>query len=139
MFIVTTTKNKTITWPVTVEVAADGGKIAKHTFTGTFKVLDDEERKALFPEAADTPTLDADDIDDDTPATATAVDWKEESVDTILKIMTDWKQVCDESKTPIEFNRDTLLTAVRSQHGVSILRGINTAIAEIRTGARAKN
>lgn len=138
MFIVTQTKNKTVTWPVTVEVAADGGKIAKHTFTGTFKVLSDDERKELFPEV-DAPKLDAGDIDEDAPATATAIDWKEESVDTILKVMTGWAQVVDDTKTPIEFNRDNLLSLVRSAHGVGILRGINTAINEVRVGARAKN
>lgn len=138
MFIVTQTKNKTVTWPVTVEVAADGGKIAKHTFTGTFKVLSDDERKELFPEL-DAPKLDAGDIDEDTPATVTAIDWKEESVDTILKVMTGWSQVVDATKTPIEFNRDNLLSLARSAHGVGILRGINTAINEVRVGARAKN
>jgi hypothetical protein len=134
MFIVAATKGKTITWPVTVEVAADGGRTAKHEFTGEFKLLDDEERKALADEA---PTLDADDIGDQT--TVTEIDWKEQSVDNILKAMTGWKGVCDESKTPMEFNRDTLLSIARSAHGLSFLRGINKALGEISTGAKAKN
>lgn len=130
MFIVTTTKDKTINWPVKVEIAADGGKIAKHEFTGVFKLLDDDDRdaqlaalKAGEPESADEPDS----------------AWKERSVDGILMSMVDWKQVCDENKSPIEFNRDSLLAAVRSVHGLSILRAINMAIGEIRAGARAKN
>jgi hypothetical protein len=139
MFIVSNTKNRTITWPVTVEVAADGGKIAKHTFTGIFRVLSDEEREELFPEAANSPQLDAADVADDTPATATAGDWKAEAVDAIVKVMVGWKDVVDASKAPIEFNRDSLLELARSSAGVSILRGINTALGEIRRGAREKN
>jgi hypothetical protein len=139
MFIVAQTKDKTITWPVTVEVAANGGKIVKHTFDGTFRVLDDAERKELFPDVTATAQLDAEDVADDAQVTAVAVDWKEESVDNILKIMTGWKSVVDEKKVPIEFNRETLLAAARSASGVALLRGINTAIAEISTGARAKN
>jgi hypothetical protein len=130
MFIVTTTKDKTITWPVKVEIAADGGKIAKHEFTGVFKLLDDDDRDAQIaalkvgePENADEPDS----------------AWKERSVDGILMSMVGWKQVCDENKAPIEFNRDSLLAAARSVHGLSILRAINTAIGEIRAGARAKN
>jgi hypothetical protein len=135
MFIITSTKNKTITWPVKVEVAADGGKINKFEFTGEFKLLDDDDRKALVES---TPELEPASIDDG-EATATEIDWKEQSVDNILKVMTGWKQVVDENKTPIDFNRETLLAAARSVHGLSILRGINTAINEIATGARAKN
>jgi hypothetical protein len=135
MFIITSTKDKTINWPVKVEVAADGGKINKVEFTGTFRLLDDADRKALI---SDSPELDASDLHDD-QATVTEIDWKEQSVDNILKVMTDWKQVVDENKTPIDFNRETLLAAARSMHGLSILRAINTAMAEIATGARAKN
>lgn len=134
MFIVTTTKDKTITWPVKVEVAADGGKIAKHEFTGVFKLLDDADRKAL---AESTATLDAADIGDD--ATVTEIDWKEQAVDNILKSMTDWKGVCDERKAPLEFDRDNLLAIARSVHGLSFLRAINVALGEIATGAKAKN
>lgn len=132
MFIVTTSKDKTINWPVKVEIAADGGKIKNFEFTGTFKLLGDDEKEQLAEEAKlNTP----DAADESEPANA----WKERAVDSILKVMTDWKGVADESKVPLDFNRETLLGAARSAHGISILRGINTAIAEISTGARAKN
>ena len=38
MFKIITSKDQTITWPVKVEVAADGGKINKFEFTGIFKL-----------------------------------------------------------------------------------------------------
>jgi len=132
MFIITTSKDKTINWPVKVEIAADGGKINKFEFTGTFRLLDDDEKEAL---AADAKIVEPSDNDESEPAGA----WKERAVDNILKTMTGWKQVVDESKSPIDFNRDTLLAAVRTPHGISILRAINTALAEIATGARVKN
>jgi hypothetical protein len=132
MFVITTSKDKTINWPVKVEVAADGGKIGKFEFTGTFKLLDDDAKEALTAEAK---AAGADTADDAEPDNA----WKVRTVDNILKVMTDWKQVVDEAKTPIDFNRDTLLAAARSPQGISILRAINVAISEIATGARAKN
>jgi hypothetical protein len=128
MLVISKSKDKTINWPVTVEIAADGGKTVKHTFTGTFKVLDEDERQALFPDAAEQLAVD--------PASASAV---ATAVDDILKVMTDWKQVVDEHKAPIDFNRDTLLAAVRSAVGYNVLQGIWEAMREIRTGARAKN
>lgn len=130
MFIVTTTKDKTINWPVKIEVAADGGRIAKHEFTGVFKLLDDDERDAQIAAIKSNDTERADEPDSA---------WKERSVDGILMSMVDWKQVCDADRAPIEFNRDNLVALVRTAHGVSILRALNTAIGEIRTGARAKN
>jgi hypothetical protein len=132
MFIIKSAKDKTITWPVTVETAADGGKISKFEFTGTFKLLDDDAKEALVAEAkANT---------DAAGETEQAVNaWKVVSVDAILNYMTDWKGVVDESKTPIDFNRDNLLAVARSAQGLSIIRAINTAIGEINTGARAKN
>jgi len=130
MFIVTATKDKTITWPVKVEVAADGGRIAKHEFTGVFKLLDDDERDAQIAAMKSNEAESADEPDSA---------WKERSVDGILMSMVDWKQVCNADKSPIEFNRESLLGLVRTAHGLSILRAINTAIGEIRAGAKAKN
>ena len=142
MFIVTTTKDKTITWPVTVEVAANGGRIAKHEFTGVFKLLDDDERDAqiaAMKAAEPKKAADADAQDDSENADESNSAWKEGSVDGIMMSMVGWKQVCDEEKQPIEFNRESLLGLVRSAHGFSVLRGITTAIGEIRQGARVKN
>lgn len=132
MFIIQTNPSKTITWPVAVEVAVDGGKIKKYEFDGTFKLLNDDEKELITAEMrSDAPP------DDVTSEAANA--WKEAAVDNIMKIMTDWKGVVDETKTPIEFSRDNLRSAARSSQGISILRGINTAIGEINIGARAKN
>lgn len=132
MFVITTTQDKTINWPVKVEVAADGGKIGKFEFTGVFKLLDDDAKEALTAEAK---AAGADTADENEPDNA----WKVRTVDNIVKVMTDWKSVVDETKTPIPFSRDSLLAAARSAHGISILRAINVAITEVATGARAKN
>lgn len=131
MFIIKSAADKTINWPVLVEVAEDGGKIKKYEITGTFKRLSDDAKEALAAEAKANEPVEG------TEEAANA--WKERSVDNIMRIMTDWKGVLDENKEPIEFTRDNLLAAARSPDGISILRGINTAIAEINTGARVKN
>lgn len=132
MFIIKSDQNKTINWPVIVETAADGGKIQKFEFVGTFKLLNDDEREALVAEEKSAALANETTNDGGN-------EWKERSVDNIMRIMTGWKSVVDQDKTPIEFTRDNLRTAARSVDGVGILRAINTAIGEISIGARAKN
>ena len=134
MFIIKSQQDKTITWPVSVEVAADGGKIQKFEFTGTFLLLDDDAKEAIV---AEQKQADGSEVSPD--ADATGNEWKERTIDAIMKIMTGWKGVVDENKVPIEFSRESIRAAARSPQGVSILRAINTAIAEISAGARSKN
>lgn len=131
MFVIKSQQDKTINWPVSVEVAADGGKIQKFEFTGTFKRLNDDDKEALAADAKLNEPAEG--------GEEAANAWKERSVDSIMKVMTAWKGVADESGTPIDFNRDTLRTAARSADGLSILRAINIALSEINTGSRAKN
>lgn len=132
MFIVKSDTNKTITWPVVVETAADGGKIQKYEFTGTFKLLDDDQREALAAEVK-SEALGVESADEGGNA------WKERAIDGIMKIMTDWKNVVDQDKKPIEFTRENLRAAARSIDGVSIIRAINIAITSISLGAITKN
>jgi hypothetical protein len=148
MFIIQPATDKPIDWPVTVEYAAPGGKIAKHTFTGYFKLLGDDERDEIMarskvpeaqPQIGDTAADGAEAVGDSADAPVKANVWKDAAVDAILDVMTDWKGVVDQHRNPIEFNRENLRTAARSAIGFSLLRGINTALAEIATGARAKN
>lgn len=130
MFIVQT-EQKPVTWPVTVEIADDGGKTRKFEFTGTFRRLSDDERDLIAAEIKDeeSPAVDGED----------AGAWKETSVANIMKIMTGWTGVVDPDKKPIEFSRESLRAAVRSPSGLGLLRGINAAISEITLGARTKN
>jgi hypothetical protein len=130
MFIIKSEKDKSITWPVKVEVAADGGKIKKYEFTGVFRRLDDDEKEAIDDELK---SADASSGDEGGNV------WKVRNVDAIMRIMADWKGVADQDKNPIEFTRDNLLAAARSINGTPILRAINIAISEISTGALTKN
>lgn len=132
MFIIPSDKPKTITWPVSVDVPDDGGKIRKFEFTGTFNLLDDDAKDAIAAEAkAAAPAEDGGD--------ESVNAWKAFSVDRIMKFMIDWKGVVDPDKNPVVFSKDSLLAVARSSVGVSLLRGINTAINEINVGARVKN
>jgi hypothetical protein len=136
MFKIQSEENKTVSWPVNVEVAADGGKIAKYQFTGTFRLLSDDEREAMadpvaLPDAGDNAAVES--------GTPVAGAWKETMIDQIMKVMTGWKEVVGEDGQPIAFNRENLRAAARGPRGVGVLRAINTAITEISTGARSKN
>ncbi|WP_295991559.1 hypothetical protein [Rugamonas sp.] len=129
MFILKSEADKTITWPVKVDVPTNNGKITQFEFSGIFKRLSDDEREALIADAA-IPT------EDSTPGPNA---WKAASVDNIMKMMTGWKSVVDEDKQPIEFTRENLLAGARGPNGFALLRALNTALNEIATGARAKN
>lgn len=132
MFVIesSTSEKKTISWPVKVEVAADGGKIKKYEFTGTFLRLDDAEKEAIDAEQKGG---------DVSSGEEGSNAWKDRNVATIMRVMADWKGVVDQDKNPIEFNRENLLAAARSINGTPILRGINIAISEISIGALTKN
>lgn len=132
MFKIQPEANKSINWPVVVEVAVDGGKIQKYDFTGTFIKLSDDERDAL---TASTPVLALADSD----AEALAGAWKEAMLDQIMRVMTGWKGVVDADDKPLDFTRENLRQAARGASGVSVLRAINTAMGEISSGARTKN
>lgn len=129
MFILKSEAEKTINWPVKVDVPTDNGKITQFEFTGIFKRLSDDEREAMIADAP-APT------EDGAPVPNA---WKAASVDNIMKIMTGWKGVVDEDKQPIEFGRENLLAGARGANGFALLRAINVALNEIATGARAKN
>lgn len=131
MFVIKSQKDKTINWPCVVETAADGGKIQKFEFSGTFLLLDDDAKEEIVAEQKS-------EADSAVPDEGSN-EWKDRSIDAIMKVMTGWKNVVDENKVPIEFGRESLRAAARSSQGISVLRAINTAIAEISTGARVKN
>lgn len=149
MFIIDTQpkSEKTVNWPVTVEVAVDGGRTSKFTFTGTFKLLDDDQREHLLKGS----TVDGDPTEESPGEAAPEEDakqpdaaelnrkFKEGQVDKLAQILVGWSGVVDQDRNPIVFNRENLLTAARSRQGNSLLRGINTAIAQIAAGASAKN
>jgi hypothetical protein len=138
MFKISSEENKTIIWPVKVEVAADGGKTQRFEFTGVFKLLNDDQRDAL-EQATDTPALATEGGDAADAAPALAGAWKDAMIDRILWTMTDWKGVVGDDDQPLPFSRDSLRAAARGTRGVSVLRAINMAIGEISQGARAKN
>lgn len=72
-------QKKTITWPVTVSIPQDGGKVVKSTFTGEFLHLSKDEIDALNAEGRDL--LDA--------------------------VLTGWKGVTTEDNSELEFNDET--------------------------------
>jgi hypothetical protein len=132
MFIIPSSKPKSITWPVSVDVPDDGGKIRKFEFTGIFNLLDDDAKDAIAADArAAAPA--------ENGSEESVNAWKAVAVDRIMNFMTDWKGVVDPDKNPVAFSEDSMLAIARTSLGVSFLRGINTAINEINVGARTKN
>lgn len=137
MFKIQSEENKTINWPVKVEVAIDGGKTQKYEFTGVFKLLSDDAREAL--ELAHLEAPGEAPADSEAAPPAVAGKWKEDMIDQIMLVMVGWKGVVDDKDQPLDFNRDTLRAAARGPRGVSVLRAINVAVSQVNTGAAAKN
>jgi hypothetical protein len=126
MFKIVDTADKTIDWPVVVEMAAAGGRTQKFEFTGIFKVLSDDQKKSIGGQ------IDKSEADE-------SGEWKEPMIDRIMGFLADWKGVVDEQNQPLEFNRDNLRKAVRGPNGLCVLRAINSAIGQIESGSKAKN
>lgn len=149
MFKIQSEANKTVTWPVVIETAVNGGKTKPFEFVGTFRLLSDDEKDAAAASVAaaaevaadSTPPADEAGAADDTKKSVAALsgEWKEGMIDQIMKIMTGWQGVVGEDDQPLPFTRDNLRAAARGPRGVALLRGINTAIGEISSGARVKN
>lgn len=76
-------QSKTYFWPVTVEMAADGGKFEKHTFDAEFRRLSVDEIAALGES-------------DDTGGTA------------CRRIMAGWKGIVDDSGEEVPFSESAL-------------------------------
>ncbi len=68
-------EKKTLTWPVTVNIPQDGGKITKGTFSGEFEVLDQDELLAVTTEGSDL----------------------------LDRVLTGWKGYCDHEGNEIPF------------------------------------
>lgn len=139
MFKIQSEENKTISWPVKVEVAVDGGKTQKYEFTGVFRLQTDDERDAFELAAKEAAKAQAEQAAGEQDVTVLASAWKEGMVDRIMQVMTDWKGVVGDDDKPLEFTRETLRAAARGTRGTSVLRAINQAVSEVNAGARAKN
>jgi hypothetical protein len=139
MFKIQSEENKVISWPVNVEVAIDGGKTQKYTFTGLFKLQTDDERDAFELEAQKAAQAQDEQAAGEQDVTVLASAWKDGMIDRIMQVMTGWKGVVGDDDQPLDFTRDTLRAAARGTRGTSVLRAINVAVSEINAGAKAKN
>lgn len=123
MFIIKEEIDETIEWPVTVETPVSGGKNRKYEFTGTFKRLNEDQKKAL---------KEVEEID-------TSGEWKDDYVDRTMQIMTNWSGVVNVQKEPIPYTRENLLKAIKTPSGSAIITGIYRAMNQIEAGVKAKN
>lgn len=127
MFIVQETIDESIDWPVVVETPVAGGKNRKYEFTGTFRRLSDDEKKVIEKEV------------EEMQAQAEKAEWIDGYVERTMKIMTNWRDVVDPKKNPIEYTRENLKKAVMSPSGMAIINAIYRAMNQIESGVKAKN
>lgn len=127
MFVVQDTIDESIDWPVVVETPVAGGKSRKYEFTGTFRRLSDDEKKAIEKEV------------EEMQAQAEKAEWIDGYVERTMKIMTNWRDVVDPKKNTIEYTRENLKKAVMSPSGMAIINGIYRAMNQIESGVKAKN
>jgi len=123
MFIVQDEIEGKIKWPVRVYVALDGGKSKFYEFTGTFVRLSDDQKKQLEQETNNDGSK----------------EWLDAYIERTMKVMTDWEDVVNKKKDPIEYNALTFEAALKSPNGLAIINAINTAIHQIEAGIKVKN
>jgi hypothetical protein len=105
------TQSSSYIWPVTVEMATDGGKFEKHTFDGEFRRLNVDELQTL----SDT---------DDTGGSA------------CRKILVGWKGVVDDNGEEVPFSETALEQLLKLP---SVRMAIMLAFRASLQGAARKN
>lgn len=123
MFVIKNSEDATIEWPVSINVARDGGKTQKFEFVGVFRRLSADEKDAM-PKIADD---------------ATADEVIEGFIDRALRHMVSWRGVVDNEQKAVELNEASLRAAIRSPGGAAVIAGITRAIQEVETGEKRKN
>lgn len=105
------TQSRTYFWPVTVEIASDGGKFEKHTFDAEFRRLSVDEISALSDS-------------DDTGGSA------------CRKILAGWKGVVDDNGEDVPFSETNLEELLKLP---SVRMAIMMAFRASLQGAARKN
>jgi len=103
-------KTATISWPVAVHLAADGGKFKKETFTAVFRELGREEFNRLLDEGKDEALSDS--------------------------ILVGWEGISDEDGNDMPFtkeNKEALLD------NFTVMKALIEAYGSMLQGAKVKN
>jgi hypothetical protein len=104
-------KPKEISWPVTVNVPRDGGKVVKATFTGKFKMISSAEFNAIIANGGNDQDI----------GKAVVAGWGAD--------------FCDESENPLEFNDENLEMVLSIPY---VRSGFIDAYLELSQGKEAK-
>lgn len=102
-------------WPVTVEIATDGGKFSKFTFDATFKRLSRTAAMELMRKIRDN------EVDD---------------IEVAKSVLIGWKGIEDVDGNPLPFS-ETALDRVLDKHPVC--PSVIQALVESLKGGKAKN
>lgn len=102
-------KTASVSWPVIIKKASDGGKFQEHKFTAVFKEVGRERFNELIDEGDEA-------LSDE--------------------ILLGWEGVQDESKTDIPFNSENKKALLDD---FTVMKALITAYGEMITGGAAKN
>ena len=118
-----------IEWPVTVSIPASGGTFADFRFTGVFRLLPESEYAALLGGGRG---------DEAEGVRASLAEVLEGNVEKLAGVITDWKGI-RRGGVELPFSVDQLRAQLTGKYGRALATGINTALSEIRLGARLGN
>jgi len=115
--------NPTVQWPVSVHMPANGGTFAAHRFTGTFRVLPEEDYLALFPLRSE-----------EEMKSRKVMDVLSENAEVLPRVLVAW-DVKDPHGAPVGIEH--LPAVIIGPTGRFLSAGIMQAITEIRVGIPA--
>lgn len=101
---------KTVQWPVTVNIPQDGGRIKKNTFTAEFELLPQNEFNAIYREDGGN------------------------DEDLLRRALVGWVDVGDADGNPIDFNEDARELMIRIPY---VRNALVTAYLECTLGKEA--
>ncbi len=125
MFIVQEEITETLDWPVRVSVPKSGGSNRTYEFTGTFKRLNVEQKKAQKE------LKEANNYDES--------EWLEAYLDFVMGVMVGWHGVVTPDRQPLPFTRENLRKVVAGPDGTAVINAITAAMVQIDAGVKAKN
>jgi hypothetical protein len=56
-----------------------------------------------------------------------------------MKIMTNWRDVVDVNRQPLEYTSENLKKTIMSPSGMAVINAIYRAMTQIESGVKAKN
>lgn len=122
-------ENREVWWPVSVKRGVDGGKVETMTFSMKFKIFDVDDSRVILQDAQKLFV----------PNEGEEPKNSSDLAALIARMTTDWKDVTGPDNTPLPFNQDNLVKAMKMPNAFMSVLDAYRACASGDAGSRSGN